>query len=57
MIFGRGEIGIFQQNDLFHVIQHGKMHGNQRGNPGKMKKLEKMGHPSVQEGTGSHEDT
>ena len=41
MIFRRGEIGVFQQNDLFHVIQHGKMHGNHRGNLGKMKKLEK----------------
>ena len=41
MIFGRGQIGVFRQNELFHVIQHGKTHGNHHGNLGKMKKLEK----------------
>ena len=37
MIFGRGQIGVYRQNELFHVIQHGKTHGNHSGNLGKMK--------------------
>ena len=39
--FWRGEIGVFRQNELSHVIQHGKAHGNHRGNLLKMEKLEK----------------
>ena len=41
MVFGRSQNGVFRQNELFHVIQHGKTHGNHRGHLGKTKKLEK----------------
>ena len=29
-IFGRGEVDVFRQKELFHVIQHGKTHENHR---------------------------
>ena len=38
-------MGVFRQNKLFHVIQHGKTRGNHRGYQGKMKNWEKTKHP------------
>ena len=41
LIFWRGLTGVFQQNELFRAIQHGKTRENHRGNLRKIQKLEK----------------